>query len=164
MSKKLLISNETEEVVEDIWDGVTYLPGRQESNTWGTYNSSHTANWSSPEKYSIEFDITSSSLRGPTILLEGLTPGSKLTVYCEFEPSTLKYLANKVYYYTSDKTCLSNKWNGGPRNIKSPLTREYTLPDNCTCVSITFQLEFKDSTTYPYPQHALLKNINFSIE
>ena len=152
----------------NLWDGVSYLPGRVDDNpTWGEYSGQYTDNWSLIDPYGIQFDITNSSMRGFTLQFENLTSGKYLNFTAISNQKVYKNPEINFYFFDSSKTYLSKVRTGissdgiGAEVIltNGEMFASVLIPDNATCCEMTFKLSIDDSIV-PKPQHIEITNIN----
>lgn len=152
----------------NLWDGVSYLPGRVDDNpTWGEYTGQYTDNWSLIDPYGIQFDITSSSMRGFTLQFENLTSGKYLNFTGKSNQPRYNYPEINFYFFDSSKTYLSKVRTGISSDGIEPeviltngeMFASVLIPDNATCCEMTFKLSIDDSIV-PKPQHIEITNIN----
>ena len=149
----------------NLWDGVSYLPGRVDDNpTWGEYTGQHTDNWSLIDPYGIQFDITYSSMRGFTLQFENLTSGKYLNFTAISNQKVYKYPEINFYFFDSSKTYLSKVRTGISSDGIEPeviltngeMSASALIPDNATCCEMTFKLTIDT----PTPYHIEITNIN----
>ena len=149
----------------NLWDGVSYLPGRVDDNpTWGEYTGQHTDNWSLIDPYGIQYDITYSSMRGFTLQFENLTSGKYLNFTAISNQEVYKYPEIDFYFFDSSKTYLSKVRTGissdgiGAEVIltNGEMSASALIPDNATCCEMSFKL----SIDTPTPYHIEITNIN----
>ena len=152
----------------NLWDGVSYLPGRVDDNpTWGEYSGQHTDNWSLIDPYGIQFDITYSSMRGFTLQFENLTSGKYLNFTAISNQEVYKYPEINFYFFDSSKTYLNKVRTGISSDGIKPeviltngeMFASVLIPDNATCCEMSFKLSIDDSIV-PKPQHIEITNIN----
>ena len=152
----------------NLWDGVSYLPGRVDDNpTWGEYSGQYTDNWSLIDPYGIQFDITNSSMRGFTLQFENLTSGKYLNFTAISNQEVYKYPEINFYFFDSSKTYLSKVRTGISSDGIEPeviltngeMFASVLIPDNATCCEMSFKLSIDDSIV-PKPQHIEITNIN----
>ena len=155
-------------VSSNLWDGVSYLPGRVDDNpTWGEYSGQYTDNWSLIDPYGIQYDITYSSMRGFTLQFENLTSGKYLNFTAISNQEVYKNPEINFYFFDSSKTYLSKVRTGissdgiGAEVIltNGEMFASTLIPDNATCCEMTFKLSIDDSIV-PKPQHIEITNIN----
>ena len=149
----------------NLWDGVSYLPGRVDDNpTWGEYSGQYTDNWSLIDPYGIQFDITDSSMRGFTLQFENLTSGKYLNFTAISNQEVYKYPEINFYFFDSSKTYLSKVRTGISSDGIEPeviltngeMFASVLIPDNATCCEMTFKLTIDT----PTPYHIEITNIN----
>ena len=149
----------------NLWDGVSYLPGRVDDNpTWGEYSGQYTDNWSLIDPYGIQFDITNSSMRGFTLQFENLTSGKYLNFTAISNQEVYKYPEINFYFFDSSKTYLSKVRTGISSDGVEPeviltngeMFASVLIPDNATCCEMSFKLTIDT----PTPYHIEITNIN----
>lgn len=152
----------------NLWDGVSYLPGRVDDDpTWGDYIGQYTDNWSLIDPYGIQFDITNSSMRGFTLQFENLTSGKYLNFTGKSNQPKYNYPEIDFYFFDSSKTYLNKARTGiSSDGIESEVIltngemfASVLIPDNATCCEMSFKLSIDDSIV-PKPQHIEITNIN----
>ena len=149
----------------NLWDGVSYLPGRVDDNpTWGDYTGQYTDNWSLIDPYGIQFDITNSSMRGFTLQFENLTSGKYLNFTGKSNQPRYNYPEINYYFFDSSKNYLSKARTGISSDgvneevilTNGQMIASVLIPDNATCCEMTFKL----SINTPTPYHIEITNIN----
>lgn len=149
----------------NLWDGVSYLPGRVDDNpTWGEYDGGYTDNWSLIDPYGIQFDITDSSMRGFTLQFENLTSGKYLNFTAISNQKVYKYPEINFYFFDSSKTYLNKVRTGISSDgieaevilTNGEMSASVLIPDNATCCEMTFKLTIDT----PTPYHIEITNIN----
>ena len=152
----------------NLWDGVSYLPGRVDDNpTWGEYTGQYTDNWSLIDPYGIQFDITNSSMRGFTLQFENLTSGKYLNFTAISNQKVYRYPEINFYFFDSSKNYLSKARTGISSDgvneevilTNGEMFASVLIPDNATCCEMSFKLSIDDSIV-PKPQHIEITNIN----
>ena len=152
----------------NLWDGVSYLPGRVDDNpTWGEYSGQYTDNWSLIDPYGIQFDITNSSMRGFTLQFENLTSGKYLNFTAISNQKVYRYPEINFYFFDSSKNYLSKARTGISSDgvneevilTNGEMFASVLIPDNATCCEMSFKLSIDDSIV-PKPQHIEITNIN----
>ena len=155
-------------VSSNLWDGVSYLPGRVDDNpTWGEYSGQYTDNWSLIDPYGIQFDITYSSMRGFTLQFENLTSGKYLNFTGKSNQPRYNFPEINFYFFDSSKNYLSKARTGISSDgvnkevilTNGEMFASVLIPDNATCCEMTFKLSIDDSIV-PKPQHIEITNIN----
>ena len=149
----------------NLWDGVSYLPGRVDDNpTWGEYTGNYTDNWSLIDPYGIQYDITASSMRGFTLQFENLTSGKYLNFTAISNQEVYRYPEVDFYFFDSSKTYLSKVRTGISSDgiskdvilTNGEMFASVLIPDNATCCEMTFKL----TVDTPIPYHIEITNIN----
>ena len=149
----------------NLWDGVSYLPGRVNDNpTWGEYEGGYTDNWSLIDPYGIQFDIIGSSMRGFTLQFENLTSGKYLNFTGKSNQPRYNYPEINFYFFDSSKTYLNKVRTGISSDRVEPevilnnreMFASVLIPDNATCCEMTFKL----TVDTPTPYHIEITNIN----
>lgn len=149
----------------NLWDGVSYLPGRVDDNpTWGEYTGNYTDNWSLIDPYGIQYDITASSMRGFTLQFENLTSGKYLNFTAISNQEVYRYPEVDFYFFDSSKTYLSKVRTGISSDgisqevilTNGEMFASVLIPDNATCCEMTFKLTINT----PTPYHIEITNIN----
>lgn len=152
-------------VSSNLWDGVSYLPGRVDDNpTWGEYTGNYTDNWSLIDPYGIQYDITASSMRGFTLQFENLTSGKYLNFTAISNQEVYRYPEVDFYFFDSSKTYLSKVRTGISSDgisqevilTNGEMFASVLIPDNATCCEMTFKLTIDT----PTPYHIEITNIN----
>ena len=152
-------------VSSNLWDGVSYLPGRVDDNpTWGEYTGTYTDNWSLIDPYGIQYDITASSMRGFTLQFENLTSGKYLNFTAISNQEVYRYPEADFYFFDSSKTYLSKVRTGISSDgisqevilTNGEMFASVLIPDNATCCEMTFKLTIDT----PTPYHIEITNIN----
>lgn len=152
-------------VSSNLWDGVSYLPGRVDDNpTWGEYTGNYTDNWSLIDPYGIQYDITASSMRGFTLQFENLTSGKYLNFTAISNQEVYRYPEVDFYFFDSSKTYLSKVRTGISSDgisqevilTNGEMFASALIPDNATCCEMTFKLTINT----PTPYHIEITNIN----
>ncbi len=166
---------EINSVSKNLWDGKTYHKGRKSRNEqWGAIDGQYTDNWGLKEPYGIQYDITGSSMRGPTIPIEGLVGGKYINF--TFKLTMPQYVPNiTVHFFNENKGYIGsifNRWDGGlTGNINSNTT--YTdldgvylggiIPKEATCCEIVYALS-QPGDTNPHPQHIEITNLMVTVD
>ena len=149
----------------NLWDGVSYLPGRVNDNpTWGDYEGQYTDNWSLIDPYGIQFDITASSMRGFTLQFENLTSGKYLNFTAISNQKVYNYPEINFYFFDSSKNYVSKARTGVSSDgvneevilTNGEMFASVLIPDNATCCEMTFKLTINT----PTPYHIEITNIN----
>ena len=149
----------------NLWDGVSYLPGRVDDNpTWSEYSGQYTDNWSLIDPYGIQFDITNSSMRGFTLQFENLTSGKYLNFTAISNQEVYTYPEINFYFFDSSKIYLSKVRTGISSDgineevilTNGEMSASVLIPDNATCCEMTFKL----TVDTPTPYHIEITNIN----
>ena len=152
----------------NLWDGVSYLPGRVDDDpTWGDYTGQYTDNWSLIDPYGIQFDITASTMRGFTLQFENLTSGKYLNFTGKSNQPRYNFPEINYYFFDSSKNYLSKARTGISSDgvnkeiilTNGEMSASVLIPDNATCCEMTFKLSINESIV-PHPQHIEITNIN----